>query len=70
MLERSFDADAVANALGIPSSKTIIRRHLTTELNALIRPARYKSIYSVGSGGGVWDYPDLVPEGIMVEMEV
>ncbi|XP_071840907.1 kazrin-like isoform X3 [Apostichopus japonicus] len=40
VLERSFDADAVANALGIPSSKTIIRRHLTTELNALIRPAR------------------------------
>lgn len=40
VLEPSFDADAMANALGIPSSKTIIRRHLTTELNALIRPAR------------------------------
>ncbi|XP_041479895.1 kazrin-like isoform X4 [Lytechinus variegatus] len=40
VLEPSFDSDAMANALGIPSSKNIIRRHLTTELNALVLPAR------------------------------
>ncbi|XP_072035835.1 kazrin-like isoform X2 [Amphiura filiformis] len=40
VLEPSFDSDAMANALGIPTSKTIIRRHLTTELNGLIQPAR------------------------------
>ncbi|XP_071494307.1 kazrin-like [Diadema antillarum] len=40
VLESSFDAEAMANALGIPSSKNIIRRHLTTELNALVLPAR------------------------------
>ncbi|XP_071805431.1 kazrin-like [Asterias amurensis] len=40
VLEPSFDSDAMANALGIPSSKTIIRRHLTTELNSIVLPAR------------------------------
>ncbi|XP_038061602.1 kazrin-like [Patiria miniata] len=40
VLEPSFDSDAMANALGIPSSKTIIRRHLTTELNSILLPAR------------------------------
>ncbi|XP_077998037.1 kazrin-like isoform X2 [Glandiceps talaboti] len=40
VLEPSFNSDAMAAALGIPSAKNIIRRHLTTELNALITPAR------------------------------
>ncbi|XP_070561989.1 kazrin-like isoform X2 [Ptychodera flava] len=40
VLEPSFNSDAMAAALGIPSAKIIIRRHLTTELNALITPAR------------------------------
>ncbi|XP_022254106.1 kazrin-like isoform X2 [Limulus polyphemus] len=40
VLEHSFTADTMATALGIPTSKNIIRRHLTTELNNLIQPAR------------------------------
>ncbi|XP_022246500.1 kazrin-like isoform X2 [Limulus polyphemus] len=40
VLEPSFTADTMAMALGIPTSKNIIRRHLTTELDSLIQPAR------------------------------
>uniref|UniRef100_T1IL73 SAM domain-containing protein n=1 Tax=Strigamia maritima TaxID=126957 RepID=T1IL73_STRMM len=40
ILEPTFTADTMAAALGIPQSKNIIRRHLTTELEALIQPAR------------------------------
>ncbi|XP_076365473.1 kazrin-like isoform X1 [Tachypleus tridentatus] len=40
VLEPSFTADTMATALGIPASKNIIRRHLTTELDNLIQPAR------------------------------
>ncbi|XP_022256401.1 kazrin-like, partial [Limulus polyphemus] len=40
VLELSFTADTMATALGIPTSKNIIRRHLTTELENLIQPAR------------------------------
>ncbi|KAG1658781.1 Kazrin [Nymphon striatum] len=40
VLEPSFNAEAMATALGIPTSKNIIRRHLTTELENLIQPAR------------------------------
>lgn len=40
VLEPSFTADTMAAALGIPSSKNIIRRHLTTEFQSLIQPAR------------------------------
>ncbi|XP_022255819.1 kazrin-like [Limulus polyphemus] len=40
ILEPSFTADTMATALGIPASKNIIRRHLTTELENLIQPAR------------------------------
>lgn len=31
----------MATALGIPANKNIIRRHLTSELESLILPARY-----------------------------
>ncbi|XP_022917491.1 kazrin isoform X2 [Onthophagus taurus] len=41
VLEPSFNGDTMATALGIPTSKNIIRRHLTAELEALILPARY-----------------------------
>ncbi|KAF4532224.1 hypothetical protein B566_EDAN004310 [Ephemera danica] len=41
VLEPSFSGETMATALGIPPSKNIIRRHLTTELEALILPARY-----------------------------
>ncbi|XP_045464854.1 kazrin isoform X2 [Harmonia axyridis] len=40
VLEPSFNGDTMATALGIPSSKSIIRRHLTAELEALVLPAR------------------------------
>ncbi|XP_015903477.1 uncharacterized protein [Parasteatoda tepidariorum] len=40
VLEPSFTADTIATALGIPTSKNIIRRHLTTEWQNLIQPAR------------------------------
>ncbi|KAL9914583.1 liprin protein kazrin isoform 2-T2 [Glossina fuscipes fuscipes] len=41
VLEPSFSGDTMATALGIPPSKNIIRRHLSTEFDALILPARY-----------------------------
>ncbi|XP_049859909.1 kazrin isoform X1 [Schistocerca gregaria] len=40
VLEPSFNGDTMATALGIPPSKNIIRRHLSTELEALVLPAR------------------------------
>ena len=40
VLESSFSADTMATALGIPQSKNIIRRHLATELDSLVLPAR------------------------------
>nr|CAH7729668.1 unnamed protein product [Callosobruchus chinensis] len=40
VLEPSFNGDTMATALGIPASKSIIRRHLTAELDALVLPAR------------------------------
>ncbi|CAB3376491.1 Hypothetical predicted protein [Cloeon dipterum] len=40
VLEPSFNGETMASALGIPQSKNIIRRHLTTELEALVLPAR------------------------------
>ncbi|XP_071552059.1 uncharacterized protein [Panulirus ornatus] len=40
VLESSFTADTMATALGIPQSKNIIRRHLATELESLVNPAR------------------------------
>lgn len=40
-MEPSFTGDTMATALGIPANKNIIRRHLTSELENLILPARY-----------------------------
>ncbi|XP_076451782.1 kazrin-like isoform X2 [Babylonia areolata] len=40
VLEPSFNADTLATALAIPPSKAYIRRHLATELDTLLRPAR------------------------------
>lgn len=40
VLDSSFGADSLAAALGIPQSKTMLRRHLATELEKLMRPAR------------------------------
>ncbi|CAH2229397.1 jg14856 [Pararge aegeria aegeria] len=41
VLEPSFTGETMATALGIPPSKSIIRRHLVAEFDALIVPARY-----------------------------
>ncbi|CAL8147946.1 unnamed protein product [Orchesella dallaii] len=42
VLEPSFNGDTLASAMGIPPSKQIIRRHLSTELDGLLTPARAK----------------------------
>ena len=41
VLEPTFTPDTFAAALGIPASKSYVRRHLATEMEALVRPARY-----------------------------
>ncbi|KAG6443822.1 hypothetical protein O3G_MSEX002999 [Manduca sexta] len=41
VLEPSFTGETMATALGIPPSKSIIRRHLVAEFDALVIPARY-----------------------------
>lgn len=41
VLEPSFNSDTLATALAIPPSKCYIRRHLASELDTLLRPARY-----------------------------
>uniref|UniRef100_A0A674KAG9 Kazrin, periplakin interacting protein n=1 Tax=Terrapene triunguis TaxID=2587831 RepID=A0A674KAG9_9SAUR len=38
MLEPTFNAEAMATALGIPSGKHILRRHLAEEMNAIVNP--------------------------------
>ncbi|MGH0118304.1 UNVERIFIED_CONTAM: hypothetical protein FKN15_048540 [Acipenser sinensis] len=40
VLEPAFHTEAMANTLGIPSSKHIVRRHLMEEMRALISSAR------------------------------
>ncbi|XP_072887893.1 kazrin-like isoform X2 [Hemitrygon akajei] len=41
VLEPTFNSEAMATALGIPSNKHIIRRHLFEELNLIVNPARH-----------------------------
>uniref|UniRef100_A0A7M4G362 Kazrin, periplakin interacting protein n=1 Tax=Crocodylus porosus TaxID=8502 RepID=A0A7M4G362_CROPO len=38
VLEPTFNAEAMATALGIPSTKHILRKHLAEEMNAIISP--------------------------------
>ncbi|KAH9495119.1 hypothetical protein Btru_018214 [Bulinus truncatus] len=40
VLEPSFNSDTLASILGIPPSKSYIRRHLATELENILKPAR------------------------------
>ncbi len=40
VLEPTFNSDALANALGIPPAKSYVRRHLSTELDTIVKPAR------------------------------
>ena len=54
VLDLTFGADELAQALGIHPSKNIIRRHLTSELLSVLVPARYsKLVTTCGGGGGV-----------------
>lgn len=41
VLDPSFNTDAMATALGIPSSKHMVRRHLVEKMKTLIGPARW-----------------------------
>lgn len=41
VLEQSFTGDTLASCLGIPSSKHIVRKHLNSEFDNLILPARF-----------------------------
>lgn len=59
VLESSFSGDTIATALGIPPSKNIVRRHLITEFESLVMPARQTLTQGFrgpsgggGSGGG------------------
>jgi hypothetical protein len=45
VLEPSFGSEEMAQALAINSSKNIIRRHLTSEMTALIITTRYVKQY-------------------------
>ncbi|XP_059572401.1 kazrin isoform X2 [Alligator mississippiensis] len=40
VLEPTFNAETMATALGIPSTKHILRKHLAEEMNAIISPAK------------------------------
>ncbi|BFZ23048.1 hypothetical protein BsWGS_26088 [Bradybaena similaris] len=40
VLEPSFSADTLASILGIPPSKSYLRRHLASELDNILKPAR------------------------------
>ncbi|XP_055534532.1 kazrin isoform X3 [Wyeomyia smithii] len=53
ILEPSFSGDTMATALGIPPSKNIIRRHLATEFETLILPARATLGQGIRTGGTV-----------------
>uniref|UniRef100_A0A8D0HCW3 SAM domain-containing protein n=1 Tax=Sphenodon punctatus TaxID=8508 RepID=A0A8D0HCW3_SPHPU len=53
MLEPTFNAEALATALGIPSSKHILRRHLAEEMNLSVFP-RLRN--RAGIGGTVLEW--------------
>lgn len=40
VLEPTFNAEAMATALGIPSGKHILRRHLAEEMSTVFHPAK------------------------------
>ncbi|XP_070330179.1 kazrin isoform X4 [Odocoileus virginianus] len=44
VLEPTFNAEAMATALGIPSGKHILRRHLAEEMSAIFHPANCTGI--------------------------
>lgn len=40
VLEPTFNAEAMATALGIPSGKHILRRHLAEEMSTIFHPTK------------------------------
>lgn len=40
VLEPTFNAEAMATALGIPSGKHILRRHLAEEMSTIFHPSK------------------------------
>ena len=40
VLDTSFTADMLANLLAIPTAKSYVRRHLATEYDVIVQPAR------------------------------
>lgn len=61
VLEPSFTAETLATALGIPPAK-LVRRHLATNFEALVLPARY-SVYrpeiGLDNNSTHWDSDDF-----------
>uniref|UniRef100_A0A3B5QZP9 Kazrin, periplakin interacting protein a n=1 Tax=Xiphophorus maculatus TaxID=8083 RepID=A0A3B5QZP9_XIPMA len=53
MLDPSFNTDSMATALGIPSNKHMVRRHLDEEMMALIGSARANTQQSYDLSGAV-----------------
>lgn len=51
VLEPTFNAEAMATALGIPSGKHILRRHLAEEMSAVFHPARWVCATETGGPG-------------------
>jgi len=56
VLDPNFTSDTFATVLGIPPAKSYVRRHLTTELETITRPARSTGHLSrraaLDTGGG------------------
>lgn len=57
VLDPTFNTDAMAAALGIPSSKHMVRRHLVEEMKALIDSARWEEAFTKRSQ----ERPPVVP---------
>ncbi|XP_014832752.1 PREDICTED: kazrin-like isoform X2 [Poecilia mexicana] len=53
MLDPSFNTDSMATALGIPSNKHMVRRHLDEEMMALIGSARANTQQSYDLSGAI-----------------
>ncbi|XP_063700469.1 kazrin [Culicoides brevitarsis] len=64
VLEPSFSGETMAMALGIPQSKSIIRRHLITEFEALVLPARSHLGQGIRTHGSNQVIPITGPGGL------
>ncbi|XP_032904314.1 kazrin isoform X3 [Amblyraja radiata] len=57
VLEPSFNSEAMATALGIPTNRHIVRRHLFEELNLIVNPARHALLQERQRWGQVCHVP-------------